>query len=104
MRSSAARFVVDAPSSRWSRLSSWSSSLSPLSVIGSGRLAEQAPENAHAQVLALFAAVVTATTGVGLVLAALLMDLTSPVGALITSTAMCVAAACGVAAASRGSG
>jgi DHA1 family inner membrane transport protein len=70
--------------------------LSPLSVIGSARLAEQVPESAHAQALAIFAAAVTTTSGLGLALAALLIGVAGPSGALAGSTAACVLTAMAV--------
>jgi hypothetical protein len=67
--------------------------LSPLSVIGTARLTEQIPGAAHAQALAVFAAAVTTTSGIGLALAALLIGLAGPAGALAASSTACVLAA-----------
>jgi hypothetical protein len=71
--------------------------LSPLGIAGTAVLTRRVPESAHAQAIALWAAVVTSTMGVGLVAAAGVLGIAGPIETLAVGAGIYALVACCVA-------
>lgn len=75
--------------------------LAPLDALGTAVLSERVPAHCRSQVFALYAAVITAGSGLGLALAAVLLDLAGAAGTLATGALTCVTLTAVVAASSK---